>query len=88
MRSAEIVRHRMHNQGLWGHRLDSPEEVVRRLGALQAQEYAYAKWSVAQRAAGVDEAAMDKALAAGTYSGLTFCGPPGISCRQRTSAGY
>jgi len=56
----------MHNQRLWGHRLDSPEEVVRRLGALQAQEYAYAKWSVAQRAAGVDEAAMDKALAAGT----------------------
>ena len=66
MRSAEIVRHRMHNQRLWGHRLDSPEEVVRWLGALQAQEYAYAKWSVAQRAAGVDEAAMDKALAAGT----------------------
>jgi len=66
MRSAEIVRHRMHSQHLWGHPLESPEEVVRRLGALQAQEYAYAKWSVAQRAAGVDEAAMDQALAIGT----------------------
>jgi len=66
MRSAEIVRHRMYSQRLWGHPLESPEEAVRWLGALQAQEYAYAKWSVAQRAAGVDEAAMDQALAAGT----------------------
>ncbi|MGI8791424.1 MAG: winged helix DNA-binding domain-containing protein [Actinomycetota bacterium] len=66
MRSAEIVRHRMHSQRLWGHPLDSPEKVVRWLGALQAQEYAYALWSVAQRAAGVDEAAMNQALATGT----------------------
>jgi hypothetical protein len=56
----------MHSQRLWGDPLESPEQVVRRLGALQAQEYAYAKWSVAQRAAGVDEAAMDRALSAGT----------------------
>lgn len=56
----------MHNQRLWGHPLDSPEKVVRWLGALQAQEYAYALWSVAQRAAGVDEAAMNQALATGT----------------------
>ena len=65
MRSAEIVRHRMHSQRLWGDPLESAEEVVRWLGALQAQEYVYAKWSVAQRAAGVDEAAMDQTLAAG-----------------------
>ena len=66
MRSAEIVPLRMHSQRLWGHPLDSAESVVRWLGALQAQEYAYAQWSVAQRAAGVDQAAMDQALAAGT----------------------
>lgn len=36
------------------------------LGAVQSQEYWYAKWSVGQRVAGCDEVAMDRALAEGT----------------------
>jgi hypothetical protein len=66
MKSSEIASQRMYSQRLWGRPLESPEDVVRHLGALQAQEYAYAKWSVAQRAERVDEAAMDQAIAAGT----------------------
>jgi hypothetical protein len=63
----EIARRRMHGQHLWGPPLESLEDVVRWLGALQAQEFAVAKWSVAQRAAGVDAAAMDEAFAEGAF---------------------
>jgi deazaflavin-dependent oxidoreductase (nitroreductase family) len=61
----EIARRRMHGQHLWGPPLERLEDVVQWLGALQAQEFAVAKWSVAQRAAGVDAAAMDTAFADG-----------------------
>jgi hypothetical protein len=56
----------MRSQGLWGRRLGTPEEVVGRLGAVQAQEYHYAKWTVAQRANGADEATIDRGLADGS----------------------
>ncbi|MGH2736538.1 MAG: winged helix DNA-binding domain-containing protein [Actinomycetota bacterium] len=65
MTNDAIARRRMHNQHLWGAPLAGFEEVVRRLGAMQAQEFPYAKWSVAQRAGGVDEAAIDRAFADG-----------------------
>jgi winged helix DNA-binding protein len=57
---------RMHNQRLWGEPFDAPEEVVRWLGAMQAQEFAVAKWSVAQRTGEPDLAAVDRAFADGT----------------------
>jgi hypothetical protein len=66
MKSRDIARLRMHNQFLWGEPLGSPEQVVHHLAALQAQEYPFAKWSVAQRSAGVDDAAMQKAFDDGT----------------------
>jgi hypothetical protein len=66
MKSRDIARLRMHSQRLWGPPLESPEQVVHHLAALQAQEYPFAKWSVAQRAAGVDDAAMQKAFDDGT----------------------
>lgn len=66
MKSGEIAGRRMRSQRLWGVGLPTPEEVVGWLGAMQAQEFRVAKWSVAQRAAGVDEAAMDRAVADGT----------------------
>jgi hypothetical protein len=49
MRADEIIARRMHNIHLWGPPLDRPDEVVRRLGAMQAQEFVPAMWSVAQR---------------------------------------
>jgi hypothetical protein len=39
----------MRTQRLWGTRCDSPHDVVRWLGALQAQEFPLATWSIAQR---------------------------------------
>jgi len=37
-------------QGLWRSHGDDPQEAVRHLTAMQAQEHSYARWSVAQRA--------------------------------------
>jgi hypothetical protein len=55
----------MHSQHLWGTPFQTLEDAVRWLGALQSQEYAVAKWSVAQRTAGVSDAALDRAVADG-----------------------
>ncbi len=65
MHSDEIAELRLRNQHLRGAPLATPEAVVGWLGAMQAQEYPVAKWSVAQRAHGVDNETMDLAVAAG-----------------------
>ncbi len=65
MTHPEIARQRMCRQRLWQASLTSPEEVVHCLAAMQAQEFAYAKWSIAQRANGVTCAQVDRALAEG-----------------------
>jgi hypothetical protein len=66
MRREEIARLRLRNQRLTSAPLPSAAEVVRWLGAVQAQEYIPAKWSIGLRARGVTEAMVDEALAAGT----------------------
>ncbi len=43
-----------------------PDQVVAWLGAVQSQDYAGAKWAVAQRAKGITDAALDQALADGS----------------------
>jgi hypothetical protein len=60
-----IASWRLHNQHLWGTPLKTPDAVVRSLAAMQSQEFAYARWSVAQRANGVTAGAMDRAFAEG-----------------------
>ncbi|HZD68995.1 MAG TPA: winged helix DNA-binding domain-containing protein [Actinomycetes bacterium] len=49
---AWIARRRLHGLLLRGTGPAAPEDVVRHLTAMQAQEHAYARWSVAQRTAG------------------------------------
>jgi len=61
----DIPRQRLRNHYLTGPPLAAPEEVVGWLGAVQAQEYAVAKWGVAQRTEGVTDAALDCLLADG-----------------------
>lgn len=56
---------RMRTQRLWGPRFETSREVVRWLGALQAQEFALAKWSIAQRTRGATIADVEQAFAAG-----------------------
>lgn len=61
----EIVRQRLRRHGLAGAPFSGVAEVVGWLGAIQSQEYAVAKWSVGQRATGLTDAAVDRALAEG-----------------------
>jgi hypothetical protein len=61
----EVAHRRLHNQHLSGPALPDPAAVVRHLGASQAQEYAMAKWSLGQRSAGADDAAVQAALDSG-----------------------
>jgi Winged helix DNA-binding domain len=62
----DIVRQRLCNHGLSGAPFASITEVVGWLGAVQSQEYGVAKWSVGQRATGLTDAALDRALADAT----------------------
>jgi len=63
--SIDIVRQRLHNQKLSKTAFKQPDQVVGWLGVVQAQDYAGAKWAVAQRTKGLIDAAMDQALANG-----------------------
>jgi hypothetical protein len=66
MKDQEIARLRLRRQHLTGTPLSTPEAVVGWLGAVQAQEFAVAKWSIAQRSRGrVSSADLDRALAEG-----------------------
>ncbi|WP_315094196.1 winged helix DNA-binding domain-containing protein [uncultured Cellulomonas sp.] len=62
----EVAHRRLHNQHLSGPALPDAVAVVRHLGASQAQEYAMARWSLGQRSAGADDAAVRAALDSGT----------------------
>ena len=65
MNPLDIARERLRNQCLIDAAFDQPQDVVRWLGAVQAQEYAHAKWALAQRTRGLTEAAVEQAVAAG-----------------------
>jgi hypothetical protein len=62
MKAPAIARRRMRNSGLTARRFRSPEEVVAWHGAMQAQEYGLAKWSIGQRARDVADEHVDRAL--------------------------
>ena len=59
---ARLFRQRLYNQRLAGTRLKRPEDVVRWLGAVQAQDYAAAKWAIAQRSTDATDAAIERAF--------------------------
>jgi hypothetical protein len=61
----EISSRRMASQGLSTSPFTDAAEVVRTLVAMQSQEYAAAKWSVGERATGVDEGDVERAIAEG-----------------------
>lgn len=62
----DIARRRLYNHHLVGTRFDKPAEVVAWLGAVQSQDYAGAKWAVAQRTHGCTDADLDQAFAEGS----------------------
>lgn len=61
----DIRQQRLTNQHLTGNLFTTASEVVAWLGAVQAQDYAGAKWAVAQRTTGLTNAAIEQAFAAG-----------------------
>jgi hypothetical protein len=67
MDAHEIARRRMHQQHLAGPPAADPVTVVRALGCVQSQEYALAKWSLAQRCPpGVTDDDVERLLDDGT----------------------
>ena len=65
MTSENLLSHRLKNQQLVGSRFRTPEDVVQSLGAMQAQEYAMAKWALGLRLPGATEQSMEQAINAG-----------------------
>lgn len=57
-----ICGQRLANQHLSAATLDQPSEVVRLLGAVQAQDYPFAKWGLAQRTRNATDATVEKEL--------------------------
>jgi hypothetical protein len=63
--TADLVRRRLANQKLVTSTLRSPAEVVAWFGAMQAQEYAAARWALGLRAKGFTDTAVQEAFDAG-----------------------
>jgi hypothetical protein len=61
----DITRTRLRNQRLSGGRFERPEDVVRWLGAVQAQDYAGAKWALGLRMQRVRDADIEAAFSDG-----------------------
>src|SRR6266498_1240353 len=61
----DILRQRLHNQLLSQTKFIQPSQVVAWLGAVQSQDYAGAKWALAQRTEGLTDAAIEQAFADG-----------------------
>jgi len=66
MKHLGITRRRMRNSRLSGTSFGTPEEVVRWHGAMQAQDYGPAKWSIGQRSRALVDRDLDSALTAGS----------------------
>src|ERR1700741_1282561 len=66
MTNLEIARHRMFNQYIAAQSFRKPPDIVQFMGAVQAQDYAGAKWAVGMRLQKSKDAAIDKAMADGS----------------------
>src|SRR5712691_9619251 len=62
----EITTQRLHNQRLSHTNFKTPNEAVQWFGAVQAQDYAGAKWAIGQRILDTIDSALDQALADGS----------------------
>jgi hypothetical protein len=62
MKNSDIANLRLRNQGLSELIFKDPIDAVRQLGAVQAQDYAGAKWALGQRLVGYTNAVIDKAF--------------------------
>jgi DNA glycosylase AlkZ-like len=65
MTNLDIARQRLYNQLINHTTFEKPEDVVRWLGAVQAQDYAAAKWAVGLRLQGTTDDDIEQAFAGG-----------------------
>ena len=63
MTSRELIAIRLHNLHITGGSFSSASTIVSKLGAIQAQDYTGAKWSIGLRLNGSTERDIDKAIA-------------------------
>ncbi len=61
MTTEDILRHRLYNEQLVTHQFKTVAELVKYLGAVQSQDYAGAKWALAQRLSNISETELDRA---------------------------
>jgi hypothetical protein len=66
MTRSDIAQQRLRNQHLVSPTFTTPADVVKWFGAMQAQDYAGAKWTVGQRMADATDATIEDAFARGT----------------------
>ncbi|MDB5091042.1 MAG: Winged helix DNA-binding protein, partial [Mucilaginibacter sp.] len=66
MTEPEIAQQRLYNQHIAAQTFATPAEIVKYMGAMQAQDYAGAKWAVGMRLQKSNDAAVDKAMADGS----------------------
>src|SRR5580765_2282308 len=62
IRDIDLLAHRLRNQKLVDSNLRRPEDIVRWLGAVQAQDYPGARWALGLRAPGIVEADVERAF--------------------------
>jgi hypothetical protein len=63
MTPAKLLHHRLHNQRLAATTFDHPAELVRWLGAVQAQDYLGALWAIGLRTRNATEKIVERAIA-------------------------
>jgi hypothetical protein len=62
MNTSDVLAQRLHNQKLSSSNFTKPVEVVRWLGAVQAQDYAAAKWALGLRMSAATDAVIEQAF--------------------------
>jgi hypothetical protein len=66
MTNLDIAHQRLHNQLITQRMFEKPSDVVQWLGAVQAQDYAAAKWALGLRVQGAIDESIEQAFAGGT----------------------
>ena len=62
MTNVDIAQRRLRNQRVTGEPFDTPEDLVRWLGAVQSQDYPAAKWAIALRQRDTTDVDLDRAF--------------------------
>jgi Winged helix DNA-binding domain len=65
MTNLDIAYHRLHNQFISRQTFERPEDIVQWLGAVQAQDYAAAKWALGLRLQGATNDVIEQAFTSG-----------------------